>query len=225
MPPDSSRGYRSTAVRRPTACSFISTSCSITGAGSLVCVRSGSATFSPAVRSVSRPLPCSSTPMPLRSASSSRWRRGTGWPKTSTRPAAGTSSPVMAASRVDLPLPEGPSTAVMPPRGTARSMPDRMVRAPRSRRTPDRRTAMSLGPGIVRQGGAGDCAGSQALAEQRAYCSTASGDSGRICPPSTTSACPVMKPASREARKATAWPMSSGVPSVWVGMMARCWSR
>src|SRR5690554_2098321 len=143
MPPESSRGYRSAAVRRPTACSFISTSCSMTGAGSFVCARSGSATFSPAVRSVSRPLPCSSTPMPLRSSSSSRWRRGTGWPKTSTVPAAGTSSPVSAASRVDLPLPEGPRIAVMLPRGTTRSMSSRMVRAPRSSRTPERRTAGS----------------------------------------------------------------------------------
>src|SRR5690606_17888942 len=45
--------------------------------------------------------------------------------------------------RVDLPLPEGPSTAVMLPRGTARSSPDRIVRPPRSRRTPERRTAMA----------------------------------------------------------------------------------
>src|SRR5690606_30883950 len=58
----------------------------------------------------------------------------------------GASSPVSAASRVDLPLPDGPSTAVTLPRGTDRSMPDRIVRPPRSRRTASKRTAIvSLG--------------------------------------------------------------------------------
>src|SRR5690606_4107630 len=50
---------------------------------------------------------------------------------------------VSAASSVDLPLPDGPSTAVTLPRGTSRSIPDSTVRVPRSRRTSDRRTAMS----------------------------------------------------------------------------------
>src|SRR5690606_24719333 len=131
---------RSAAARRPTACNFISTRRRITGAGSFVCARSGSATFSAAVRSVSRPLPWSRTPMDLRDSSSARRERGNGAPSSSTEPAAGSSSPVSAASRVDLPLPEGPSTAVTLPRGTVRSMPSRITRPPRSRRRPDRRT-------------------------------------------------------------------------------------
>src|SRR5207342_356250 len=81
------------------------------------------------------------TPMPLRRSSSSCCRRGRVAPSTSTVPAAGCSSPVSAASSVDLPLPDGPSTAVTLPRGTTRSMASSTVRPPRSRRTSVRRTA------------------------------------------------------------------------------------
>ena len=149
MPPDSSRGNRLAAARRPTASSFISTSRCSTGSGRRAWARSGSATFSATLRSVSRPLPCSSTPRPLRISSSARGCRGTSWPNTSTRPSTGTSSPVIAASRVDLPVPDGPSTAVMLPCGIARSSPCRMVRPPRSRRTDDRRTAVAAGSHIT----------------------------------------------------------------------------
>ncbi len=140
MPPDNSRGNRSAAARRPTACNFISTKRRITGLGRSVCVCSGRPTFSATVRSVSRPLPCSSTPTPLRISSNGFLVCGTGLPNTSTSPAAGTSSPVSAASRVDLPLPLGPSTAVMLPRGTSSEMSRSTARPPRSRRTSARRT-------------------------------------------------------------------------------------
>src|SRR5205807_4211704 len=42
---------------------------------------------------------------------------------------------------------------------------------------------------------------------------TASSDSGRTWPPSTTIVCPVMYPASSLARNSAAWPMSATVPS------------
>ncbi|GGK16762.1 hypothetical protein GCM10011394_27490 [Luteimonas terricola] len=48
-----------------------------------------------------------------------------------------------------MPLPEGPRIAVMLPRGTTRSMSDRIVRAPRSRRTPERRTAGTFDAGAA----------------------------------------------------------------------------
>jgi len=50
--------------------------------------------------------------------------------------------------------------------------------------------------------------------------STASGDSGSTCPPSTTIVCPVMNPASSLARNSAAWPISSTVPSLRSGMAA-----
>ena len=75
------------------------------------------------------------------------------WPNTSTEPAAGGSSPVSAASRVDLPLPDGPSTAVMLPRGTSSDTSCRMVRPPRSRRRPDKRTAGVASADIEISGG------------------------------------------------------------------------
>src|SRR5690606_3535654 len=78
----------------------------------------------------------------------SREPRGTGRSNTRSVPAAGTSSPVSAASRVDLPVPEGPSTAVMLPAGTVRSRSRRMVRPPRSRRTPCRAKALAAGTGM-----------------------------------------------------------------------------
>src|SRR5690606_20988315 len=79
-------------------------------------------------------------PMDLRRSSSARCFSGSGAPSTSTLPAAGRSSPVSAASSVDLPLPDGPRIATTLPRGTSRSMPSRIVRPPRSRRRPDKRT-------------------------------------------------------------------------------------
>jgi len=41
-----------------------------------------------------------------------------------------------------------------------------------------------------------------------------SGVSGNTCPPSTIIVCPVIKPASRLARKTAAYPISSGFPKV-----------
>ena len=106
-----------------------------TGIGSRVCVRSGSATFSATVRSVSRPLPCSSTPTLRRISRSALLPVGMGWPNRVMLPVAGRSSPVSAASSVDLPLPDGPSTAVMLPRGTDSETSRRIARPPRSMRT------------------------------------------------------------------------------------------
>jgi len=182
MPPDSSRGYKSAAARRPTPCNFISTNRWITASGRSVCARSGSATFSATVRSVSRPLPCSSTPMLLRSSSKGRLARGTDWPKISTVPAAGTSSPVSAANSVDLPLPDGPSTAVTLPRGTDSAISLSTARPPRSRRTSVSRTAglsavigtEDPGEGIRKNGAAwrltAECrpSGAAALSQRRA---------------------------------------------------------
>jgi hypothetical protein len=51
----------------------------------------------------------------LRISSSAPLSCGIGLPNRVTSPATGRSSPVSAASRVDLPLPDGPSTAVMLP--------------------------------------------------------------------------------------------------------------
>ncbi len=149
MPPDSSRGHALAAASRPTACSFISTRRRSTGSGSLVCARSGRATFSATLRSVSRPLPCSSTPTFLRISSSARLPCGTSCPNSCTLPATGRSSPVSAASMVDLPLPEGPSTAVMLPRGTCSETSRRMVRPPRSMRTLDNCTKGVREEGMV----------------------------------------------------------------------------
>lgn len=50
------------------------------------------------------------------------------------------------------------------------------------------------------------------------YASSASSVSGRICPPSTMMPCPVMYPASGEARKTAAAAMSAGRPSRRRGM-------
>ncbi|MCW0449090.1 hypothetical protein NB706_001924 [Xanthomonas sacchari] len=75
--------------------------------------------------------------MLLRVSRSARLPRGSGLPNTCSVPAAGSSSPVSAASSVDLPLPEGPSTAVMLPRGTLSETSRRIARPPRSMRTPD----------------------------------------------------------------------------------------
>ena len=79
------------------------------------------------------------------------------WPyaKTAwTEPAAAASSPVSADSSVDLPLPDGPSTATMLPRGTDRLMSRSTVRPPRSRRSWSMRTMgeVSVMPESVRGG-------------------------------------------------------------------------
>ncbi len=63
-------------------------------------------------------------------------------PNRVTSPATGRSSPVSAASRVDLPLPDGPSTAVMLPCGTCRETSRRIVRPLRSMRTLDNCTRL-----------------------------------------------------------------------------------
>ncbi|MNY38252.1 hypothetical protein D3C86_1728660 [compost metagenome] len=59
-------------------------------------------------------------------------------------PVTGRSSPVSAASRVDLPLPDGPSTAVMLPLGTCSETSRRIVRPLRSMRTLDNCTRLGV---------------------------------------------------------------------------------
>ena len=68
MPPESSAGISSAAPRRPTACSFVSTSRRISRSGRSVCSRSGKATFSNTSRSVSSAPFWNSMPMRRRSA-------------------------------------------------------------------------------------------------------------------------------------------------------------
>ena len=68
MPPEISLGIRSRAPRRPTALSFISTMSRSSVSGSLVCSRSGNATFSNTLRSVNSAPNWNSMPMRRRAA-------------------------------------------------------------------------------------------------------------------------------------------------------------
>ena len=76
---------------------------------------SGISTFSSAVRNDGSPLPCGVSAMPRPAASI---RSSTGVPPTSTVPAWAV-APASAHSSDDLPAPDGPVTASIPPGGTA----------------------------------------------------------------------------------------------------------
>ncbi len=85
----------------------------------------GSSTFSRAVR-LPRSWKLWKTKPILWRRSRASWSSDIAWigvPSISTSPDVGRSSPAIKASRVDLPLPEGPSTAVNSPGWIARSIP------------------------------------------------------------------------------------------------------
>jgi hypothetical protein len=54
-------------------------------------------------------------------------------PSISTLPASGRSSPAITRSRVDLPLPEGPRSAVREPLGISTDTSSRAVKSPKRR--------------------------------------------------------------------------------------------
>jgi len=132
MPPESSSGISRQAPRSPTSSSFIKTTSRTSASGRSVCSRSGKATFSKTDRSVSKAPLWNSMPMRRRKAYSAlRPRSGTETPSTRTLPAAGRNCPPISRSRVVLPVPLGPITAVILPRGMARSMSSKITRRPR----------------------------------------------------------------------------------------------
>ena len=118
MPPEISFGFRSAALRRPTAFRRISTRSRISSSGSAVCSRSGKATFSNTVRSVNSAPNWNSMPILRRNlyrpSVSSRFTTS---PFTATVPRCGLIWPPISRRTVVLPEPEPPITAISLPRG------------------------------------------------------------------------------------------------------------
>ena len=131
MPPEIWLGIRSRAPRRPTACSFISTTSRIRSSDKSVCSRSGNATFSNTLRSVNRAPNWNSMPMRRRAAyKACTSMRPTSWPLTSTWPLWALCCPPIKRSTVVLPPPDAPISAVTLPRGTASVTSRRITRSP-----------------------------------------------------------------------------------------------
>src|SRR6185437_2324851 len=144
MPPESSLGINCAAPRRPTACSLVSTMLRSNSSGSFACWRSGNATFSNTLKSVSSAEFWNRKPMRSRKSNNARRESfGTSSPSTITLPASGRNCPVMWRSNVVLPVPDGPMIAVMLPRGTSKSSPSKIVFAPMRVRRPRTCTSAS----------------------------------------------------------------------------------
>ena len=124
IPPDSSAGISSAAPRKPTACNFVSTSCRISRSVRSVCSRNGNATFSNTLKSVSIAPFWNSMPIRRRSTyklAREMVRRFS--PATSMVPLSASTCPVISRSSVVFPVPLGPMTAVILPRGIWMSRP------------------------------------------------------------------------------------------------------
>src|SRR6218665_2679371 len=130
MPPDIWAGIRSRAARRPTACSFISTTSRISASDRSVCSRSAKATFSKTLRSVNSAPNWNNMPMRRRAAYRPRASmRPMSWPSNKTWPLSAFCNPPSSRSTVVLPPPEAPISAVTLPRGSASVMSRKITRS------------------------------------------------------------------------------------------------
>ena len=129
MPPDTSEMRSGAAPRRPTALSFISTMSRIKTSGRSVCSRSGKATLSNTVRSVNSAPNWNSMPRRRRSAyMRSLSEASTRCPSKRTSPTSGEALPPIRRSKVVLPQPDPPSSAVTLPRRKVKETSDRTWR-------------------------------------------------------------------------------------------------